>query len=158
MIKPFDIVSAEYVDLSGKVKTFNSGDHQRGLFMVLFVDGNNIVCCKLTSHGSKYTNNCFLLMYKSHPFLHADSYVQIDKLQTFFADNLIKIGSVSFNCRPHLVKLITRLFGCIRVQLDDCLFNVGYHSPNMIPRHARRDFSSADVESYLEEYYSGGKK
>ena len=75
MVKPFDIVSAPYTDLTGNIKTFNDGTIQRGLFLVLTNDmQGNVLACKVTSQYSKFINKyCYTLKKETNSFLQTDS-------------------------------------------------------------------------------------
>lgn len=133
ILKPFDIVSAPYVSLDGSVKTFPDGTLQRGLFMVLAVDYDNITCVKVTSQrNEEYLGHSFLLQKAAHPFLKTDSYVQLDKLHTIFVSSANFVGSVEKSFRYEIF-LILKSFLTV---LADSLRRFcpppsdGYVSPN----------------------------
>lgn len=134
-LRPFMIVSSPYVDLEGNVKTFPSGDIQRALFMVARVDDNgNVLAFKITSQRSKFINEyTYLISTKSHPFLRADSYIQLDKWHTLAASECAIVGKIS----PSLRMAILRKYDLITREVDTCLKNhmpweeVKYTSPNI---------------------------
>ena len=102
-LKPFDIISAPYIDLDGNVKVFDNGEPQRGLFMVLAVDYDNITCCKITSQtNDAYLTNSVLITKSANSFLRADSYIQLDKLHTLFAGSANYLGYVDKPSRSHI--------------------------------------------------------
>lgn len=93
VLKPFDIISAPYVSLTGDVKVFESGNPQRGLFMVLAVDYDNITCAKITSQDNDaYLAHSYCLTKAANYFLRTDSYVQLDKLHTLSVSSATYIG------------------------------------------------------------------
>ena len=103
VLKPFDIISSPYVSLSGDVKVYEDGGIQRGLFMVLAVDYDNITCCKITSQkNDAYLTNSVLITKSANPFLRADSYIQLDKLHTLFAGSANYLGYVDKPSRSHI--------------------------------------------------------
>lgn len=93
VFKPFDIISSPYVSVDGSLKTFNSGDTQRGLFLVLAVDYDCITCAKITSNDNPmYLSHSVMLNKSANHFLRTDSYVQLDKLHTLSVSSANYIG------------------------------------------------------------------
>lgn len=141
-VKPFMVVSAPYTDLEGKLKRFPNGDVQRGLFMVARADDEgNVLAFKITSQYSKHINDfCYVLAYKTHPFLRTDSFVQLDKWHTLDVNECDILGVIS----PSLRMAILRKYDAITREIDKCLKDNmswevisprdSYRSPNII-RH-----------------------
>lgn len=126
MIKPYDIVSAPYTDLTGDIKKFKDGTTQRGLFLVLTNDmQGNVLACKITSQYSKYINKyCYTLTKETNSFLQADSFIQLDKWHTLNYNECKYIGSVPNSLRLGLLKQ----FDIIIRYIDDGLKN-NIHTP-----------------------------
>jgi len=135
-LKPFDIISAPYIDLDGNVKAFTNGHKQKGLFMVIAVDKGNVIGCKITSQSTIHSTPDFTytLSIESHSFLKATSYIQLTKPHTLNYYACQKIGEVAAVCRQGLLKQF-KLF-------SDTLLNIlstevpvqKYVSPNVAPR------------------------
>jgi len=108
VLKPFDIISAPYVSLNGSVKVFENGDLQRGLFMVLAVDYDNITCVKITSQDNEeYLSHSVRLTKAANYFLRADSYVQLDKLHTLSVESATYLGYVDKPSRYPIYKILS---------------------------------------------------
>ena len=107
VLKPFDVVSSPYCDLNGNIKSFENGEIQRGLFMVLAVDYDNITCAKITSQENEmYLNHSVILTKAANYFLRTDSYVQLDKLHTLSVHNANYIGYVDKPSRYSIYKIL----------------------------------------------------
>ncbi len=107
-LMPFDLVSCPYVSLDGDVKRFANGDEQRGLFMVIAVDYNNMICAKVTSQSDNmYLNNSVVLTKAANYFLRTDSYVQLDKLHTLSVNSATRIGYVDKPSRYSIYKVLS---------------------------------------------------
>lgn len=134
--RPFVIVSAHYTDLTGQVKTFKSGQPQRGLFLVARVDDtNHVLAFKITSQCDRFINEfTYLLPQDRHPFLKTDSYVQFDKWHTLNVNNCTIIGSVHPNYRMALLRKWDLISSEVDKAFKDNIFagisNVSYTSPN----------------------------
>jgi len=134
-IRPFMIVSAPYIDLEGKPKTFDNGSLQRALFLVARVDeNNNVLAFKITSQKSKFINEyTYYISSRTHQFLRADSWVQFDKWHTLALSECMIVGSIV----PSLRMALLRKWDSISREVDKCLKDampweeVNYHSPNM---------------------------
>lgn len=108
VLKPFDIISAPYVSLDGSVKAFDNGEPQRGLFMVLAVDYDNITCAKITSQDNEaYLAHSFCLTKAANYFLRTDSYVQLDKLHTLSVSSVSYIGYADKPSRYSIYKILS---------------------------------------------------
>jgi hypothetical protein len=118
-LRPFMIVSAPYIDLEVNIKRYPSGIPQRGLFMVARVDcNNNVLAFKVTSQQSKFINEyTYLISVKHHPFLKADSYVQLDKWHTLSTSECAIVGNVI----PSLRMAILRKYDLITRDVDKSL-------------------------------------
>ena len=150
-LKPFTIVSAPYIDLEGNVKRFNNGDIQRGLFMIARVDVyGNVLAFKITSQYNRFINEyTYSLSQSSHTFLKTDSFIQLDKWHTLFANECTILGEVM----PSLRMAILRKYDAISREVDTCLkdnmsydlVKRPYKSPNAKDyRVASRDYISID--------------
>ena len=119
ILKPFMVVSAPYVDLTGNIKTFANGDIQRGLFMIARADDNgNVLAFKITSQRSKYINEfTYIISNRTHTFLRTDSYVQLDKWHTLDAKECQVLGVIT----PSLRMAILRKIDSITREVDKCL-------------------------------------
>jgi len=107
-LKPFDIISAPYVDLDGNVKAFDNGEPQRGLFMVLAVDYDNLTCVKITSqYNEAYLTHSCMLTKAANYFLKADSYVQLDKIHTLSVSSASYVGYVDKPSRFMIYKILS---------------------------------------------------
>lgn len=107
-LKPFDIISAPYIDLDGNVKVFDNGEPQRGLFMVLAVDYDNITCVKITSqYNEAYLTHSVMLSKAANFFLKADSYVQLDKLHTLSVSSATYVGYADKPSRYMIYKILS---------------------------------------------------
>lgn len=139
-IKAFSIVSAPYVDLTGHIKTFPSGITQPGLFMVARVDDDgNVLAFKITSQRSKFINDyTYSISASSHPFLRADSYVQLDKWHTLDINSCVYIGEV----KPSLRMAILRKYDLINRDIDKSL------KDNMPWESLSSRYTSPNVKSY----------
>lgn len=135
-IKPFDIISAPYLDINGQQKVNpTTGKPQNGLFVVLDVSDSNVLCCKITSQQSKYTSpyNSYELKKESHPFLMADSsYVQCIKLHTLSVYSCKYLGSVAQHCRNGLISKLTKV--AVNIKLNLQRYAPAYQSPNLYGR------------------------
>jgi hypothetical protein len=135
-LKPFDIVSAPYVDLEGNIKSFSNGNQQKGLFMVVAVDNGNVIACKVTSQSTLHNSPDFTytLLQDSHQFLRATSYIQLTKPHTLGVPSCQKIGEVALFCRAHIKSQLKLLFDTIGNILQVNIPVQKYVSPNIIPR------------------------
>lgn len=107
-LKPFDIISAPYIDLGGNVKVFDNGEPQRGLFMVLAVDYDNITCVKITSqYNEAYLTHSVMLSKAANFFLKTDSYVQLDKLHTLSVSSATYVGYADKPSRYMIYKILS---------------------------------------------------
>lgn len=107
-LKPFDIISAPYIDLDGNVKVFDNGEPQRGLFMVLAVDYDNITCVKITSqYNEAYLTHSVMLSKAANFFLKTDSYVQLDKLHTLSVSSATYVGYADKPSRYMIYKILS---------------------------------------------------
>ena len=142
-LTPFTVVSAPYVDLEGQIKTFADGTPQRGLFMIARVDDDgNVLAFKITSQRSKFINEyTYLINSYTHPFLKADSYVQLDKWHTLRSSECFVIGIIN----PSLRMALLRRFDAITREVDKCL------KDNMSWHNSRPRYVSPNVK---EEVYS----
>lgn len=108
VLKPFDIISAPYVSLDGDIKVYENGDPQRGLFMVLAVDYDNITCAKITSQNNEaYLAHGYCLTKAANYFLRTDSYVQLDKLHTLSVSSASFVGYVDKPSRYFIYKILS---------------------------------------------------
>lgn len=108
VLMPFDIISAPYVSLDGNVKAFDNGEPQRGLFMVLAVDYNNITCAKITSQDNEaYLAHSYCLTKAANYFLRTDSYVQLDKLHTLSVSSATYVGYADKPSRYYIYKILS---------------------------------------------------
>lgn len=108
VLKPFDIISAPYVSLDGSIKVFADGEPQRGLFMVLAVDYDNITCAKITSQDNEaYLANSYCLTKAANYFLRTDSYVQFDKLHTLSVSSATYIGYADKPSRYPMYRILS---------------------------------------------------
>ena len=108
VLKPFDIISAPYVSLDGSIKAFDNGEPQRGLFMVLAVDYDNITCVKITSQDNNaYLAHSVCLTKAANYFLRTDSYVQLDKLHTLSVSSASYIGYADKPSRYPIYKILS---------------------------------------------------
>lgn len=106
-LKPFDIISAPYVDLEGNIKSFDNGEPQRGLFMVLAVDYDNVTCVKITSqYNEAYLAHSCMLTKAANFFLKTDSYVQLDKLHTLSVESVNYVGYADKPSRFTIYKML----------------------------------------------------
>lgn len=106
ILQPFDIVSSPYVSLDGSVKVFKNGDVQKGLFMVIAVDYDNVTCAKITSQNNEaYLNQSVPLLKSANFFLRADSFVQLNKLHTLSTSSCTYIGYVDKPSRYAIYKI-----------------------------------------------------
>lgn len=132
-LKAFDIISSNYIDLVGNIKTYSSGRPQKALFLVLAIDKGNVLCCKITSQDTIYNTPEFTytLSKETHTFLKADSYIQLTKLHTLSLYSCNKIGSVVAFCRPAILKKLQLFFKTlVDVVSVECPLNPCYSSPN----------------------------
>lgn len=131
MVKPFDIVSAPYTDLTGNIKTFNDGTIQRGLFLVLTNDmQGNVLACKVTSQYSKFINKyCYTLKKETNSFLQTDSFIQFDKWHTLNYNECKFIGSIPNSLRLELLRQFDNIVREIDNTLKDNIY-IPYVSPN----------------------------
>ena len=107
-LQPFDIISAPYVSLDGSVKVFENGDVQKGLFMVVAVDYDNVTCCKITSQNNEaYLNQSVPLLKSANHFLRADSFVQLNKLHTLSVSSCTRLGYVDKPSRYSIFKIMS---------------------------------------------------
>lgn len=108
ILKPFDIISSPYTSLDGSVKVFDNGDIQKGLFMVLAVDYDNITCAKITSQNNvEHLGHSVALTKSANFFLKTDSYVQLDKLHTLSAKHSDYIGYADKPSRYAIYKVLS---------------------------------------------------
>lgn len=107
VLLPFDIISAPYVALDGNVKVFGDGEPQKGLFMVLAVDYDNITCAKITSQrNDAYLSHSVLLTKAANKFLRTDSYLQLDKLHTLSVSSATYLGYADKPSRYAIYKVL----------------------------------------------------
>ena len=130
-LKPFDVITSPYRDLTGQLKTNPDGTIQAGIFMVLFAEeSGNFTCVKITSQDTKYINGFSYTLPKTlHPFLRASSHVQLDRLHTLNYSTCNKIGEIEESCRLPICKRYEAYMHLIRVELYKYLPRK-YISPN----------------------------
>lgn len=135
-LKPFDIISAPYIDLDGNVKAFTNGRKQNGLFLVLAIDKGNVIGCKITSQSTFHNTPDFTytLNVESHPFLKATSYIQLTKPHTLNYYACQKIGEVAAFCRPGIFKQFRLFADTLSKILSTEMPVQKYTSPNVTPR------------------------
>lgn len=132
LLQTFDIVTSPYVDLNGNVKSFSNGDVQRALFMVIAVDNGNVLACKITSQDTYHNSPDFTytLRRESHPFLRAESYIQITKPHTLNVSSCTKVGEVANFCRPHILNQMSLFFNTL-IKIAKLQVSIqAYESPN----------------------------
>ena len=133
ILKPFDIISSPYVSLDGSLKTGSDGELQRGLFMVLAVDYDNVTCVKVTSQQNvEYLGHSFMISKAANPFLKVDSYVQLDKLHTIFFSSATFVGYVDKPSRYEIYLILNGFLTNLaeNVRRFCCPPKSGYVSPN----------------------------
>ena len=119
--KPFDIITAPYIDFNGQIKTnFRDGIEYSLFFVVSVNEDNTLTCCKITSNKDTGVPACnYYLSLVSHPFLQCDSWIQCDKLHTVSAFKSIKRGSMIDFCRRGFISKFTLVFGQFRLGLEE---------------------------------------
>jgi hypothetical protein len=134
VLQPFDIVSSPYVSLDGSVKAFRNGDTQKGLFMVIAVDYDNVTCAKITSQNNGiYLNQSVPLLKSANFFLKADSFVQLNKLHTLAVSSCTYLGYIDKASRYDIYKIANGYFTSLSRNLRRfCPSRNRYVSPNKI--------------------------
>jgi hypothetical protein len=135
ILKPFDIVSAPYVSLDGSLKTFKDGDLQKGLFMVIAVDYDNVTCAKITSQNNEvYLNQSVSISKAEAPFLRTDSFVQLNKLHTLSVKSCTYLGYIGKSSRLSIYEVASGYFATLSSNLKRfCSSYVKrYKSPNRL--------------------------
>jgi len=131
-LKTFDIITSPYIDLNGNIKTFANGNVQRALFMVIAVDNGNVLACKVTSQDTYHNSPDFTytLRVDSHPFLKAESFIQLTKLHTLNLASCTKVGEVAEFCRAHILSQMSLFFNTL-LKITKLQVNIQpYESPN----------------------------
>lgn len=129
-LQVYDVVTAPYHNTVGAIKTNpNTNDIQYGLFMVADVSYGNALCFKITSNSDYNNIACVTIKPSNHLFLRTTSYIQTNRIHTLDPRVCKKLGSISFDVRPLVLKTVTPTLTRIVEQLQN---NCGqtYVSPN----------------------------
>lgn len=122
-LKPFDVVASSYSSLDGGTKS--------GLFVVLYNEGGNCLCAKLTSQfDSRFLHYAVLAYQKTNPFLQCDSYIQLDKLITLSSLSCSLVGRLAPAIRRPIKDVLNRFHYSVLQKLNENMTSK-YRSPNL---------------------------
>lgn len=126
-VRPFDVITCHYRALNGS--------DTMGLFLVVHVDGTNLLCAKMTSQfDSRYLGYSVLVLQRTNPFLQTDSYIQMDKLHTLSSNDCYILGRLAPVARRPVKDVLNRFHYDVLSELNEHIKN-RYVSPNVIKRY-----------------------